>query len=102
MRSLHRTLSFRYLTRRWLRAALIALSIGLGVATFVATQALNGTMAYAAVFASNPTSSFADLIVSNGDLPVPASLEAELVKVPGVARADARIFANAFIPELAD
>src|SRR5262245_58507205 len=102
MRSLYRTLSFRYLSRRWLRTLLIALSIGLGVATLVATQALNGTMSYAAVFAANPTSGFADLIVSNGDLPVPRSLEAELAKVPGVAEAQPRIFEHALAPDLGD
>src|SRR4051812_43497676 len=102
MFSLFRTLSFRYLSRRWLRTLLIALSIGLGVATLVATQALNGTMAYAAVFAANPTSAFSDLIVSNGDLPVPRSLEKDLVQVPGVAQVQPRIFANAVLPELAD
>ena len=100
MWSLFQTLSFRYLSRRWLRTGLIALSIGLGVATLIATQALNYTMAYAAVFAANPTSGFADLIVSNGDLPVPVSLEAELAKVPGVIDVQPRIFENAFAVDL--
>lgn len=90
------------MSRRWLRAALIALSVGLGVATLVATQALNWTMARAAVFASNPTSGFADFIVANGELPVPLSLGKELGGIPGVAAAEPRIFANAFAPQLGD
>ena len=100
MRSLYRTLSVRYVSRRWLRAGLIALSVGLGVATLVATQALNWTMARAAVFAANPTSGLADFIVANGELPVPRSLEKELLLVPGVAEAEPRINENAFAPQL--
>jgi putative ABC transport system permease protein len=102
MRSLYRTLSFRYMSRRWLRTALIALSVGLGVATLVATQALNWTMARAAVFAANPTSGFADFIIANGELPVPRSLEKELAQVAGVAEVEPRIFDNAVAPQLGD
>ena len=39
--ALHRTLSLRYLRRRWPRTLLIVLSIALGVATLVATRLLN-------------------------------------------------------------
>ncbi len=100
MRSLYRTLSVRYVSRRWLRAGLIALSVGLGVATLVATQALNWTMARAAVFAANPTSGLADFIIANGELPVPRALEKELLLVPGVAEAEPRINENAFAPQM--
>jgi putative ABC transport system permease protein len=102
MWSLYRTLSLRDLARRWLRTLLIALCIGLGVSTVVATQALNASMAYAAVFSSNPTSGFADLVVSNGELPVSLALEQELAKVPGVKSVKPRVFANALLPELGD
>lgn len=102
MWSLYRTLSVRYVSRRWLRAGLITLSIALGVATLVATQSLNWTMARAAVLAANPTSGFADLIVSNGDLPIARSLETELQQVSGVADVSPRIFGNAFAPQLDD
>ena len=48
MWSLHRTLSLRYLRQRWLRAALIIVSIALGVAVLLATRVLNQSMAKAA------------------------------------------------------
>ena len=47
MLSLYRTLSLRYLSRRWFRALLVVASIMLGVATLVATQALSATMSKA-------------------------------------------------------
>src|SRR5215212_6210654 len=75
MRQLYRTLSYRDLSRRWPRTLLIAACIGLGVATLVGTQALTSSLAYAAVFTANPTSGMADLIVANGELPVPRSLD---------------------------
>src|SRR5262249_18894448 len=78
--SVYRTISLRYLLRRWTRAVLIVLSIALGVATIVATRSLNQTMTQAA---AHPLSGTADLIVSNGDSPVEKSL-ARAVKVPGV------------------
>ncbi len=90
------------MSRRWLRAGLIALSIALGVATLIATQALNLTMARAAVFASNPTSGMSDFIIANGELPVPRALEKELMQVPGVAEVEPRITENAFAPQLDD
>ncbi len=40
MLSLYRTLSLRYLSRRWFRALLIVATIALGVGTLVATRAL--------------------------------------------------------------
>ncbi|HEX3313882.1 MAG TPA: FtsX-like permease family protein, partial [Gemmataceae bacterium] len=102
MRQLYRTLSYRDLSRRWLRTLLIAACIGLGVSTLVATQALTGSLAYAAVFAANPTSGMADLVVANGELTVPRSLERELVKVPGVAAVDPRILGAALAPDMKD
>src|SRR5439155_7703786 len=51
MLSLYRTLSLRYLSRRWFRAALVVASIMLGVATLVATQALSETMSKATLAA---------------------------------------------------
>lgn len=100
MLSLFRTLSYRYVSRRRVRAGLIALSVALGVATLVATQALNWTMAHAAVFAAHPTSGFADFIVSNGELPIPRSLEVELKAIPGIADVEPRVVGNAFAPQL--
>ena len=54
MLAVYRTLSVRYLSRRWFRALLIVASIALGVATLVATQALNETMTKATLARVNP------------------------------------------------
>lgn len=89
MFSVFRTLSLRYLSRRWFRALLIVASIALGVATLVATQALNRTMSKAALTAANPLAGFADLIVSNDDLPLSSSLVADIKSVDGVLSARA-------------
>ena len=102
MRQLYRTLSFRDLSRRWPRTLLIAACICIGVATLVGTQALTSSLAYAAVFSANPTSGSADLIVANGELPVPRSLERELARVPGVAAVHPRILGSALAVDLGD
>jgi putative ABC transport system permease protein len=102
MRQLYRTLSFRDLSRRWPRTLLIAACIGLGVATLVGTQALTSSLAYAAVFSANPTSGAADLIVANGELPVPRALERELARIPGVAAVHPRVLGPALAVDLGD
>src|SRR5947199_2318150 len=99
MLSLYRTLSLRYVSRRWFRALLIVASIALGVATLVATRALNATMSKAALNAANPMAGIADLVVSNGELTIARSLADEITKVPGVKFVKARIFENARLPE---
>lgn len=100
MLSLYRTLSLRYLRQRWFRAVLIVACIALGVSTLVATRALNETMARAAQAATNPASGLADLIVSYGELTIPAKLADELEKVPGVRAARPCIFENVTLPDL--
>ena len=79
---------------------LIAACAGLGVSTLVATQALTGSLGYAAVFVANPTSGMADLVVANGELTVPRSLEPDLAMVPGVAAVHPRILGSALAPDL--
>ncbi|MBX9681355.1 MAG: FtsX-like permease family protein [Gemmataceae bacterium] len=101
MYSLYRTLSFRYLSRRWFRALLIAASIALGVATLVATQALNGTMSRAADFAANPMTGVADLIVQSSGT-MEAALATKLNAVPGVKSVQPRIFDNVRLPDYGD
>src|SRR5262245_10694028 len=96
--SVYRTLSVRYLLRRWTRAVLIVLSIALGVATVVATRSLNQTMTRAA---AHPLSGTADLIVSNGDSPVEKSL-AQDARVPGVRRALPLLLGRVQVPALED
>jgi len=72
MLSLYRTLSLRYLRRRWSRATLIVISIALGVAILVATQMLKQSMVEAGLTAANPLAGTYDLEVSNSDFGVPS------------------------------
>src|SRR5205085_10410745 len=95
MLPLYRTLSFRYLSRRWFRALLIVASIALGVATLVATRTLNDTMARAVVASSNPLSGLVDLVVNNAELRVSRDLAKEVAAVPGVKRVQARLWGRA-------
>src|SRR5262245_42278546 len=95
MLSLYRTLSLRYLSRRWVRALLIVASIALGVLALVATRALSETMAKASLGVSNPIAGQADLVISNGEVPISAALAKELNDVPGVKAVRPRIFDNA-------
>src|ERR1700693_1446164 len=99
MVSLYRTLSLRYLSRRWFRALLIVASIALGVATLVATRALNETMSKAALNVANPMAGVAERVVSSGDIPIARALGDEIAQVPGVKSVRARIFENAKLPE---
>src|SRR5713226_3779080 len=92
MFTLHRTLSLRYLSRRWFRAALVVASIMLGVATLVATQALSETMSKATLAAGNPMAGTIDLIVTNGEAPIDRELTKSLEKIKGVKEAQAKIF----------
>lgn len=100
MLSVYRTLSVRYLSRRWFRAVLIVASIALGVATLVATRSLNETMTQAGLAVVNPIAGVADLIVSYGDVPVSRNLVRELARVPGVQAVRPRIFENVKLPDL--
>lgn len=97
MFSLYRTLSLRYLSRRWFRAVLVVASIMLGVAILVATQALNETMAKATIASSNPIAGTIDFIVTNGELPIDRTLAKELQAVKGVKEVHAKIFDQAKI-----
>ncbi len=94
MYSLYRTLSVRYLTRRWFRAVLIVASIALGVATLVATRTLNETMGNAVVASTNPFAGFVDFVVTNGELTIDRGLAKELAAIPGVRSAQPWIWNN--------
>jgi putative ABC transport system permease protein len=89
----------RYLSRRWFRALLIVASIALGVATLVATRSLNETMSKAALNAANPMAGVADLVVSNGEMPIAQTLADEIAQVAGVRSVRARLFENARLPD---
>ncbi len=68
---LQRTITLGYLRQRWTRAALIVVSIALGVSILIATRALNQNLNKAAQGATNPLSAKADLLVVNGQSGVP-------------------------------
>src|ERR1700693_3368007 len=97
MVSLYRTLSYRYLSRRWFRALLIVASIALGVATLVATRTLNDTMARAVSASSNPLAGIVDFVVNNGELRVSRDLATEVAAVAGVKRVQTRLWGRARI-----
>ncbi len=97
MLSLYRTLSLRYLSRRWFRAILIVASIMLGVATLVATQALAETMSKATLATGNPMAGKLDLVITNGELPVDHALARELAAVSSIKTVVPRIFGHAKI-----
>src|SRR6266540_2777475 len=96
MFSLFRTLSLRYLWRHKIRAVLVALSIALGVAAWVATRALYGTVTHALHEAAVPLRGDADLSVTNFAARfVDASLGPALEKkVAGIERAEPLILEN--------
>ncbi|MBY0524918.1 MAG: FtsX-like permease family protein [Gemmataceae bacterium] len=102
MLALHRTLSFRYIRQRWSRAALVVASIALGVATLVATRALNQCMTRAARGAVTPLAGAADLFVSHSDHGVRLELAGELrrAEIPGVAEVQPLILARVSLPDL--
>jgi len=102
MFSVFRTLSLRYLSKRWFRAILIVASIALGVSTLIATQALNRTMSLAALAAANPLAGIADLTVSNDDLPLSGEIAGELLKVPGVQSARPLLTGKVSLPDFKD
>ena len=85
--SLFRTLSLRYLWKHWVRAVLIVVSIALGVAAWVATDALHRALNHSLRQAAAPLRGPADLYVSNSaSLFVDASLAEPLRRLPGVKR----------------
>lgn len=99
MLAVHVTLSLRYLRQRWVRAALIVVSIAAGVSLLVATVSLNQTMARAATASANPMAGTADLLVTNGEFPVDRALAKEIAVIPGVQSARPRIFERVKLPE---
>jgi putative ABC transport system permease protein len=101
MLSLQRTLSPRYLLRRWTMTWLVVLSIGVGVAALVATRTLSLNLGQAAKTALNPLSGICDLMVT-GDFGVERGLVQELrdAHVPGVKSIHPLILSSATIPEL--
>jgi putative ABC transport system permease protein len=104
MFSLQRTLSLGYLGQHPTRALLVVVSIALGVAMLLATQALNRGLSGAAEGATNPLAGFADLLVVNGQAGVPASLAGELraARIEGVKEAHPAVMQRVAIVEMAN
>jgi putative ABC transport system permease protein len=96
--SLFRTLSLRYLAMRWGRAALIVLSIALGVAMLVSTQLLNQCIDAASSETTMPGADLADLVVTANHR-VRLDLADKLRAVPGVAAAEPIIFERVVLPD---
>jgi putative ABC transport system permease protein len=102
MLALHRTISVRYLRQRWSRAALVVASIALGVATLVATRALNQSMQKATRGAATPLTGVGELLVSNGDNGVSHDVVAELRQsaIPGVKDVQPLVMGRLVLPDL--
>jgi putative ABC transport system permease protein len=104
---LQRTITFGYLRQRWTRAALIVISIALGVAILVATRALSQNLNKATQSAANPLSGHFHLLVVNGQTGVPLSLVEEIRRakndpngIPEIADAQPLVLGRVAIPEL--
>src|SRR5262245_35895178 len=100
MFSLYRTLSLRHLRRRAGRAALVVVSIALGVATLVATRVLNRSMAAAARAATSPLAGAADLVAANAEAGVARELAADLRSVPGLRAVQPLLIERVHLPDL--
>lgn len=100
MLSLYRTLSLRYWSHYRLRAALVLVSIALGVAACVTTSILDANLESAFQRSATPLAGFADLYVSNGDAGVLRSLAGQLEEVPGVHRVKPLVMQRVTLPQL--
>src|SRR5271165_7027576 len=97
MLSLYRTVSYRFMRRRWSRAVLIVVSIMLGVALLVATRVLIQSMQEGTKATLNPFAHAADLIIMNGETGVPGAFADELeeAKIPGLERIEPLVVGDA-------
>src|SRR5262245_46649664 len=100
MLSLQRVLSWRYWRRHFIRALLVIVSIALGVATWVATGALQHSLTQACCRAARPLAGDADFYVGNGDAGVLAELAGPIADVPGVRRVCPLVIQRVVLPEL--
>src|SRR5687767_3582250 len=98
---LFRSLTVRYLLQKWDRAALVALSIALGVATLVSARLLNQCVEAAALDSTVPAD-IAHLYVDNGEAGVERAIVNDIQKagVPGVERAEPFVVARVILPDL--
>jgi putative ABC transport system permease protein len=101
--AVHRLLALRYIRHRWDRAALIVVSIALGVATLVSARILNQCFEAAAHETKTPVGG-ADLYVSNGEAGVLRLLATELraANIPGVRSVQPLVYDRVTMPQLHD
>src|SRR5881227_414292 len=99
--AVYRVLALRYILHRWDRAALIVVSIALGVATLVSARILNQCLEAAAQDTTTPLGG-ADLYVTNGEAGVLRSLadEVRAAKVPGVRSVQPIVYDRVTLPQL--
>ncbi|MFO0805341.1 MAG: ABC transporter permease [Gemmataceae bacterium] len=99
--SVHRLLASRYIRHRWDRAAMIVVSIALGVATLVSARILNQCFEAAAHETKTPLGG-ADLYISNGEAGILRSLSEELrsAKLPGVRSVQPLVYDRVTMPQL--
>ena len=99
--AVYRLLGLRYVLHRWDRAALIVVSIALGVATLISARILNQCLEAAAQDTTTPGGA-ADLYVTNGEAGVLRSLvdEVRAASVPGVRSIQPIVFDRVSLPQL--
>src|SRR5262249_3196472 len=102
MLALQRTLTRGYLAQHPTRAVLVTLCIALGVATLVATQALNRSLGNLAEVGSNPPAGLPDLLITNGQAGAPDDLARDLLdaRLEGVLDAQPAVMARPKVVEL--
>ena len=99
--AVYRLLALRYMLHRWDRAALIVVSIALGVATLVSARILNQCLEAAAQDTTTPVGG-ADLYVTNGEAGVLRSLVEEIrtAVIPGVRSVQPLVYDRVSLPQL--
>jgi putative ABC transport system permease protein len=101
MFTLFRSLTVRYVRRRWQLALLVVLSIGVGVATIVSTRLLNQCVDAAAMDTTIPVD-VADLYATTGEQGVEWSVVDRLkaAHIPGVRRVEPFVYLRVELPQL--
>jgi putative ABC transport system permease protein len=99
--AVYRLLAWRYILHRWDRAALIVISIALGVATLISARILNQCLEAAAQDTTTPVGG-ADLYVTNGEAGVLRALAEEIrrANLPQVRSVQSIVYDRVSLPQL--
>lgn len=99
--AVYRLLALRYIAHRWDRAALIVVSIALGVATLVSARILNQCLEAAAQDTTTPVGG-ADLYITNGEAGVLRSLVNDIrqANLPAVRSIQPIVYERVSLPQL--